>query len=91
MGIIFKNGFVIGSLDAFVPPSTPTPTPTNTVTPTNTFTPTPSITPTNTITPTPSVTTTITPTPTTPETFYILDQNGNIITNQNGDNIEFQH
>ena len=58
MGIIFKNGFVVGSLDAFVPPSTPTPTPTNSVTPTNT------ITPTNTVTPTPSVTTTITPTPT---------------------------
>ena len=74
MGIIFKNGFVVGSLDAFVPPSTPTPTPTNsvtptnTITPTNTVTPTPSvtttITPTNSVTPTPSVTTTITPTST---------------------------
>jgi hypothetical protein len=73
MGIIFKNGFVIGSLDAFVPPSTPTPTPTqnftNTPTPTNTITPTvtktstPTITPTVTKTPTPTITPTQTYTP----------------------------
>jgi hypothetical protein len=64
MGIIFKNGFVVGSLDAFVPPSTPTPTPTQnfvyTPTPTNTETPTTTPTPTNTETPT----STPTPTPT---------------------------
>jgi hypothetical protein len=52
-----------------------TPTPTNTVTPT--------ITPTN----TPTVTPTITPT----EPFFILVQNGDILTAQNGNGIEYQH
>jgi carbohydrate-binding DOMON domain-containing protein len=52
-----------------------TPTPTNTSTPT--------VTPTNTKTPTP------TPTPTEP--FFILIQNGDILTAQDGSGIEYQH
>jgi len=78
---------------------TPTITPTNTETPISTITPTitetPTPTPTNTETPTPTVTptSTITPTPTpTPtEPFFILAQNGNILTAQNGNGIEYQH
>jgi len=43
-------------------------------------------------TPTPTPTSTPTPTPTpTPETFNILDQNGNIINDQNNNNIEYQY
>jgi len=80
---------------------TPTPTPTNTVTPTNTETPTPTPTPsvTETPTPTPTETTTITqtptktatPTPTPTEPFFILIQNGDILTAQDGSGIEYQH
>jgi len=80
---------------------TPTPTPTNTVTPTNTETPTPTPTPsvTETPTPTPTETTTLTETPTptptiTPtstEPFFILAQNGDILTAQDGSGIEYQH
>ena len=78
---------------------TPTPTPTNTVTPTNTETPTPTPTPsvTQTPTPTPTETTTLTETPTptiTPtstEPFFILAQNGDILTAQDGSGIEYQH
>jgi hypothetical protein len=62
---------------------TPTPTPTNTETPTPTVTETPTQTPTNTETPTP------TPTPTEP--FFILAQNGDILTAQDGSGIEYQH
>jgi hypothetical protein len=62
---------------------TPTPTPTLTETPTPTVTETP--TPTNTETPTP--TPTITPT----EPFFILIQNGDILTAQDGSGIEYQH
>ena len=76
---------------------TPTPTPTNTVTPTNTETPTntttntttPTETPTQTNTETP--TTTPTPTPTSTEPFFILIQNGDILTAQDGSGIEYQH
>ena len=64
-----------------LPTPTPTPTTTNTITPT--------ITPTNTITPTPSITPTITPTSTEP--FFILAQNGDILTAQDGSGIEYQH
>ena len=60
MGIIFQNGFFIGSVAAFVPPPTPTVTPTNTITPS--ITPTSSVTPTVTVTPTNTVTPSITPT-----------------------------
>lgn len=42
-----------------------------------------------TTTPTPTVTETPTPTPTEP--FFILAQNGNILTAQNGNGIEYQH
>ena len=98
------NGIVTQILNC---PITPTPTPTNTTTPTvtpsitttNTNTPTltetptqtptntPTVTPTNTETPTP--TPTITPTPTEP--FFILVQNGDILTAQDGSGIEYQH
>jgi hypothetical protein len=61
--------------------STPTVTPTITETPTNT--PTPTVTPTNTKTPT--------PTPTSTEPFFILIQNGDILTAQDGSGIEYQH
>jgi hypothetical protein len=87
------------------PTNTPTPTvtPTNTITPTVTVTPTitptptmslsptptPTITPTNTTTPT--NTKTPTPTPTSTEPFFILAQNGNILTAQDGSGIEYQH
>jgi hypothetical protein len=54
---------------------TPTPTPTTTSTPT--------VTPTNTKTPT--------PTPTSTEPFFILIQNGDILTAQDGSGIEYQH
>jgi hypothetical protein len=56
-------------------PVTPTPTPTTTSTPT--------VTPTNTKTPT--------PTPTSTEPFFILIQNGDILTAQDGSGIEYQH
>jgi hypothetical protein len=48
-------------------------------------------TPTPTITPTSSVTPTITPTPTSTEPFFILVQNGDILTAQDGSGIEYQH
>jgi hypothetical protein len=76
---------------------TPTNTPTNTETPTPTFTETPTNTPTNTETPTPTVTPTNTqtptntPTPTSTEPFFILAQNGDILTAQDGSGIEYQH
>jgi type VI secretion system secreted protein VgrG len=70
---------------------TPTPTPTETPTPTNTETPT--NTPTNTVTPTSTITPTPTPTitPTSTEPFFILAQNGDILTAQDGSGIEYQH
>ena len=55
--------------------TTVTPTPTNTVTPTIT----------SSVTPTP------TPTPTSSESFFILAQNGEILTAEDGSGIEFQH
>ena len=71
--------------------STPTPsvteTPTNTPINTNTPTPTNTSTPTNTVTPTK----TATPTPTPTEPFFILIQNGDILTAQDGRGIEYQH
>jgi hypothetical protein len=82
---------------------TPTPTPTNTETPTPTTTETPTQTPTNTETPTQTPTETPTPTNTetptqtptptnTPTVFDILiiDQDGNVITTQNGDPLILQ-
>ena len=73
------------------PTVTPTVTPTETPTPTNTETPTqtPTPTPTPTVTETPTPTPTITPTPTEP--FFILVQNGDILTAQDGSGIEYQH
>jgi hypothetical protein len=74
-----------------------TPTPTNTVTPTNTETPTNTTTNTTTPTETPTPTntetptTTPTPTPTSTEPFFILIQNGDILTAQDGSGIEYQH
>jgi hypothetical protein len=53
------------------------------VTPTPTPTSTPTVTPTNTKTPT--------PTPTSTEPFFILIQNGDILTAQDGSGIEYQH
>jgi hypothetical protein len=70
------------AFDSFLTPTptvTPTPTQTQTQTPTNTNTPTNTETPTN------------TPTPTPTEPFFILAQNGNILTAQNGNGIEYQH
>jgi hypothetical protein len=52
-------------------------------------TPTPTNTPTTTITQTPTKTATPTPTPTEP--FFILIQNGDILTAQDGRGIEYQH
>jgi hypothetical protein len=73
------------------PTETPTNTPTNTLTPTETqiITPTPTITETPTVTPT--NTKTPTPTPTSTEPFFILAQNGDILTAQDGSGIEYQH
>jgi hypothetical protein len=59
------------------------------LTPTPTATQTPTVTPTSTITPTP--TNTQTPTPTSTEPFFILVQNGDILTAQDGSGIEYQH
>ena len=83
------------------PTPTPTPSVTETPTPTLTETPTPTPTPsvTETPTPTPTETTTLTETPTptptiTPtstEPFFILAQNGDILTAQDGSGIEYQH
>ena len=74
---------------------TPTPTPTETPTPTNTETPTNTTTntetPTETPTPTNTETPTNTPTPTSTEPFFILIQNGDILTAQDGSGIEYQH
>jgi hypothetical protein len=74
---------------------TPTPTPTETPTPTNTETPTNTTTntetPTETPTPTNTETPTNTPTPTSTEPFFILAQNGDILTAQDGSGIEYQH
>jgi carbohydrate-binding DOMON domain-containing protein len=61
----------------------------NTPTPTNTSTPT--VTPTTTSTPTVTPTNTLTPTPTSTEPFFILIQNGDILTAQDGSGIEYQH
>ena len=72
----------------------PTPTPTNTGTPTPTPTPTNTGTPTNTPTPTNTGTPTNTPTPSSSPSlvsYFILAENGDIITAQNGDGIEYQH
>jgi len=74
---------------------TPTNTETPTLTPTNTITPTPSITTSQTVTPTvtqtPTNTQTPTLTPTQTEPFFILIQNGDILTAQDGSGIEYQH
>ena len=72
--------------------NTPTPTETIPLTPTSTETQTPTPTettptPTNTVTPTK----TATPTPTPTEPFFILIQNGDILTAQDGRGIEYQH
>ena len=64
---------------------TPTVTQTPTVTPTSTITPTPTPTETTTLTETPTPTPTITPTSTEP--FFILAQNGDILTAQDGSGI----
>jgi type VI secretion system secreted protein VgrG len=71
----------------------PTPTPTGTIQPTTTPTPTNTGTPTNTPTPTNTGTPTNTPTPTpsSVDSYFILAENGDIITAQNGDGIEYQH
>jgi hypothetical protein len=53
--------------------------------------PTATPTPTNTVTPTPTNTKTPTPTPTPTEPFFILIQNGDILTAQDGSGIEYQH
>ena len=66
-----------------VPKPTPTPTPSVTETPT------PTPTETTTLTETPTPTPTITPTSTEP--FFILAQNGDILTAQDGSGIEYQH
>jgi hypothetical protein len=77
------------------PTNTETPTPTITDTPTETpiITPTPTVTPTTTSTPTvtPTNTKTPTPTPTSTEPFFILIQNGDILTAQDGSGLEYQH
>ena len=72
---------------------TPTSTPTETPIPTSSETPTPTVTPTQTITPTNTETPTPTPTitPTSTEPFFILIQNGDILTAQDGSGIEYQH
>ena len=66
--------------------TTPTPTPTPSSTST-VVTPTPTPTPSLTAT----ITTTPTPTPSAAVQYFILIQNGNILTAQNGDGLEFQH
>lgn len=71
------------------PTPTPSITPTITETPTQTPTGTPTQTPTNTPTGTP--TQTPTPTPTPADTFYLLTENGDILTTENGDLIEYEH
>jgi hypothetical protein len=71
------------------PSVTPTLTPTPTITPTPTSTETPTPTPEPTTTPTNTETPTPTPTPTEP--FFILAQNGDILTAQDGSGIEYQH
>jgi len=71
--------------------STPTVTPTNTSTPTETPTQTPTNTQTPTYTPTETPTQTPTPSPTEVITYFILDENGDIITAENGDQIEYEH
>jgi len=74
-----------------------TPTPTNTVTPTTTPTNTPTQTQTptttnnnNTPTPTNTSTTTPTPTNTSAETFFVLFENNNIMTSEDGVGIEYE-
>ena len=79
------------STPAVTSTSTPTPTPTNTPTPTSTPTSTLTPTPTSTPTQTPTTTSTPTPTPTPTEPFFILAQNGDILTAQDGSGIEYQH
>ena len=72
------------------PTNTPTITPTNT--PTNTPTITPTITPTNTNTPTPTVTptntTTPTPTPSAVVEYFILAEDGDVLTAENNDGLQ---
>jgi hypothetical protein len=103
----FVSGTTITLISNITPETTPTPTPTNTETPTptNTETPTPTVTETptstptetpiptssETPTPTPTNTETPTPTPTPTEPFFILAQNGDILTAQDGSGIEYQH
>jgi hypothetical protein len=92
---VYGASQVPSCLDVSLILGTPTPTPTLTETPTPT--PTPSVT--ETLTPTPTETTTLTETPTptptiTPtstEPFFILAQNGDILTAQDGSGIEYQH
>jgi hypothetical protein len=83
----FVSGTTITLIANVTPETTPTPTPTVTETPTNT--PTNSVTPT--VTQTPTNTKTPTPTPTSTEPFFILIQNGDILTAQDGSGIEYQH
>jgi hypothetical protein len=75
------------------PTNTVTQTPTNTETTTNTPSETATQTPTNTAsqTMTPTNTETPTPTPTATPQFFILAQDSNILTAQNGSGIEYQH
>ena len=92
---VYGASQVTSCLDLSLILGTPTPTPTLTETPTPT--PTPSVTETPTPTPTETTTLTETPTPTptiTPtstEPFFILAQNGDILTAQDGSGIEYQH
>ena len=92
---VYGASQVPSCLDVSLILGTPTPTPTLTETPTPT--PTPSVTETPTPTPTETTTLTETPTPTptiTPtstEPFFILAQNGDILTAQDGSGIEYQH
>ena len=91
---------VVYGLGSTYPTRTPLPTRTPTPTPSlNTPTPTPTPSVTETLTPTPTETTSVTETPTptptvTPtqtEPFFILAQNGDILTAQDGSGIEYQH
>jgi len=69
------------------PTNTPTPTLSNTTTPTLSNTPTETLTSTPTNTPTP----TLSNTPSSPETFFILFEDGSIMTSEDVDGIEYEH
>lgn len=73
--------------------ATPTPTPSFTQTPSETPTQTPSVTPTQSETPTQTPTPTFTPTPSATPTIFeilIMDQNGNVIITQDGNQLILQ-